>query len=358
MVSVLSFDLGKSALGDGDPVTVVADGDTVYSNGPSLYVANDQRWRIIPEGSPGRRRSSPPDQVTELYKFDTSQPGRPRYVAAGSVKGWLINQYALSEWEGNLRVATTTGQIWAAAADANAQMSSTVYVLGQKGDALAEQGKVTGLGKGERIYAVRFAGPVGYVVTFRQVDPLYTVDLSRPTKPRVTGELKITGYSAYLHPVGDGRLIGVGQEASTQGQRRGTQVSLFDVSNLDRPGRLAQHFVREGNSDAESDPHAFLYWPADRLLVLPISVYDSAVIQDSPDAKATPSTGAMVLRVTDSGFTELGMVTHATAADGKRGPQGVIRRSLVIDGVLWTLSEAGLKATNMSTLDSLAWLPW
>ena len=107
--------------------------------------------------------------------------------------------------------------------------SSAVYVL--DADTLAKVGKVGGLGEGERIYSVRFIGPVGYVVTFRQVDPLYTLDLRDPAAPEVTGELKITGYSAYLHPAGDGRLIGVGQEASEKGRTLGTQVSLFDVSD-------------------------------------------------------------------------------------------------------------------------------
>ncbi|HEU4421128.1 MAG TPA: beta-propeller domain-containing protein [Pilimelia sp.] len=346
MVSILSFDLGGAALGDGDPVTVVADGQTVYSNGPSLYVANDQRWRVIPESKAGTAR---PEETTELYKFDTSKPGRPVYVAAGSVKGWLINQYAMSEWSGNLRVATTVGQAWGP----RAKSSSTVYVLEQKGDALAVKGSVSGLGKGEQIYSVRFAGSIAYVVTFRQTDPLYTLDLSEPTRPRVTGELKITGYSAYLHPIDDQRLIGVGQEASTEGRVQGTQVSLFDVSDLERPARLAQHHVRAGHSEAEFDPHAFLYWPQDRLLVLPLTVYNVEPGLDAPAGKPAtmPMTGAMVLRVGDTGFTELAMINHT----GQHGG-GMIRRSLVVDGVLWTVSDSGLKATSVSTLDTLAWI--
>src|SRR6201999_1132705 len=125
-----------------------------------------------------------------------------RYAGGGKVPGRLINQYALSEWAGHLRVATTTGgQVWA---DQQVRSSSAVHVL--RVDDLQEVGKVGGLGKGEQIYSVRFAGPIGYVVTFRQTDPLYTVDLSRPEAPKVLGELKITGYSAYLHPVDNGRL--------------------------------------------------------------------------------------------------------------------------------------------------------
>ena len=118
-----------------------------------------------------------------------------------------------------------------------------------------------GLGKGERIFAVRFLGDVGYVVTFRQTDPLYTLDLARPEAPRVVGELKIRGYSAYLHPIGEGLLLGVGQDATAAGGRLGAQVSLFDVSNLARPVRLHQRLLGDGGtSEVEWDHHAFLWW--------------------------------------------------------------------------------------------------
>jgi uncharacterized secreted protein with C-terminal beta-propeller domain len=228
--------------------------------------------------------------------------------------------------------------------------SSGVYVLRADGERLVEEGRVPGLGKGERIYSVRFVGPVGYVVTFLQTDPLYTVDLVDPARPRVAGELKITGYSAYLHPAGGGRLIGVGQEATTGGQRRGAQVSLFDVSNLDNPRRLAQHFVKNGFTEAEYDPHAFLYWPADRLLVMPLSVYDPR-----GDGKQMSRDGALVLRVDDRAVTEVGMV-RVPATRLRPGTTHQIRRSLVIGDVLWTLSDVGLQAVDSSTLDDLAWV--
>src|SRR5690606_29531157 len=135
----------------------------------------------------------------------------PRYVAAGTVPGWLLNQYALSEYDGHLRVATTV------ATDPSnpTGTESGVYVLRQSGDDLVTVGSVGGLRRTEQIYAVRFLGPTGYVVTFRQTDPLYTIDLRDPTAPQLVGELRITGYSSYLHPVADDRLLGVGQEATT-----------------------------------------------------------------------------------------------------------------------------------------------
>ncbi|MEV7267746.1 beta-propeller domain-containing protein [Micromonospora aurantiaca] len=345
MVTVLSFDLGAAALGAGDPVTVVADGDTVYSNGARLYVANDHRWRMWRGGPSGAR-----DTSTEIYQFDTAA-GTPRFVAAGSVPGWLINQYALSEWDGHLRAATTTGDTWGRGTSSQ----SGVYVLRADGATLKRVGAVTGLGKGERIFAVRFVGGTGYVVTFRQTDPLYGVDLRDPAAPRVTGELKINGYSAYLHPAGDGRLIGVGQDATDRGRVTGTQVSLFDVADPARPARIAQHHVPGGWSEAEHDPHAFLYWEPERLVVLPVR--QPGVVTDRADGtRRPPSGGVLALRIGDKGFTAAGAVDHpGVLADG--GEWAPIRRSLMIDGVLWTVSDAGLKATALSGMTTLGWVP-
>jgi uncharacterized secreted protein with C-terminal beta-propeller domain len=320
MLTVLTFDLASPELGDGAPVSVVADGDTVYSNGPSLYIASDQRWR----GTDGAEQ-------TEIYKFDTSAPGRPRYAAAGSVDGWLLNQYSMSDWEGHLRVATTTD---------GEQSESTVYVLAQQAGELVETGSVGGLGKTERIHSVRFTGPIGYVVTFRETDPLYTLDLRDPAAPAVLGELKITGYSAYLHPLGDSRLIGVGQEADLQGRVQGTQVSLFDVADLANPALLDTYQVPNGYSEAEFDPHAFLWWPDQRLLVVPIVSYD----------EGNGESDALLLRVEDETITELATISHPGLNQ--------ITRSLVVGDTLWTVSGGGLQANALSSLAQTAWLPF
>ncbi|MFB6394026.1 beta-propeller domain-containing protein [Polymorphospora lycopeni] len=345
MVTLFSFDLAATTLGDGSPVTVVADGDTVYSNGANLYIASDQRWRLLPALQERERDPKPEDQRTEIYQFDTTGPDRPRYVTATSVPGWLINQYAMSEWNGHLRVATTSGRDWGA----RPKSTSSVYVLRADGGTLRETGRVTGLGPGERIYAVRFVAGTGYVVTFRETDPLYTVDLRDPDRPKVLGELKIPGYSAYLHPVSDSRLLGIGQDATEEGRRQGTQVSLFDVGDLARPTRLAQYHVRNGNSEAEFDPHAFLYWPAERLVVVPLTTYD-------PGRRGAPDAGALALRVSDEGFTPVGTVRHSASTPDTHGT-GMIRRSLVVGDVLWTVSDSGLQANNLSTLDTLGWVP-
>ena len=215
--------------------------------------------------------------------------------------------------------------------------------------------KVAGLGKGERVYSVRFVGDTGYVVTFRQIDPLYTLDLADPARPRVLGELKIPGYSAYLHPVGEDLLLGVGQDATEEGRPTGTQISLFDVSDLRRPARLHTHHLGAGWSEAERDPHAFLYWAPERLVVLPVR--QPGVDTGRADGtKHPPSGGVLALRIGDKGFTVAGTVDHPGGlADG--GEWAPIRRSLMIDGVLWTVSDAGLKATALSGMTTLAWVP-
>jgi uncharacterized secreted protein with C-terminal beta-propeller domain len=317
LVSVLTFDLTRPTLGSGDPVSVVADGDTVYATPDSLYLANDDRWRY--DVLPGRAADRVRDE-TELFKFTLTGNQPPAFRASGKVPGLLLNQYAMSEWEGHLRVATTD-----AATD-----RSAVRVLADRDGKLVQTGIVDGLGKGERIYSVRFLGARGYVVTFKQTDPLYSLDLRDPAKPAVTGELKITGYSAHLQPVGDNRLIGIGQEANADGRVQGMQVSLFDVADPARPQRLAQYHLPQAYSAAEYDPHALLWWPATELLVVPVT--------------AAGTTGALALRVTDD----------LTLADRISQPE--ILRSLVIGSELWTLSESGLQASNVSTLDKVAWV--
>ncbi|HEX6075920.1 MAG TPA: beta-propeller domain-containing protein [Micromonosporaceae bacterium] len=349
MLTVLSLDLAGSALNARHAVSIVADGRAVYGTGGNLYIANDQRFVALAEG-PGIPER-PAEPRTAIYKFDVSEPGTPRHTATGAVPGWIINQYAMSEYDGHLRVAATTssGAGPADRVDPAQGTESAVHVLAHQGQRLVPVGKVAGLGKDEQIYAVRFLGPVGYVVTFRQVDPLYVVDLRDPRRPKVTGELKITGYSAYLHPAGPGRLIGVGQEANRQGQRLGIQVSLFDVSDPAAPGRLARYHVRYGDSTAEYDPHAFLYWPKTGLLVVPVTTHSAAPVDDQ---RVAPQGGALVLRLSGDDFTELGTVSHPGDY------RGMVQRSLYIDGTLWTVSQAGLRANDASTLRERAWIPF
>jgi hypothetical protein len=367
LISLETFDLGaptsRYSLGSGNPVSVVADGDTVYATGSSLYIANDlQVWKSVPLIRPGLQVPgskamapanpyTPPASRTELYKFDVSGTGAPRPVASGSVPGWLLNQYSLSEYQGNLRIATTSGDYQD---HAGSTSSSAVYVLAPHGDTLARVGAVTGLGRGEKIYSVRFAGPVGYVVTFRQMDPLFVIDLRDPAHPKTAGQVELTGYSSYLHPVDDKTLIGLGQAATASGRRLGTQVSLFDVSDPSAPRLTARYELPDAYSAAESDPHAFLYWKPTGMLVVPVS--------QGSEAFAGSANSALVLRVGDGRITEEGLVKHAGRNTGATfgSIPGVepITRSLVANDTLWTVSGAGLLASNGLTLEDMGWIPY
>ena len=377
LLTVLTFDLSSDALGSGNGVSIVADGNTVYGTDTSLYVADDERWlaeAATADPGPGMSAegaaSTPGSAIrqrTDIYRFDITSPGPPRFAAGGSVPGYLIDQYALSQWQGYLRVAITTGTSWALAdgPPADAQTSSSaVYVLSTRGPVMRLAGHVTGLGPAERIYSVRFMGPVGYVVTFRQTDPLYTVDLSDPAQPRVRGSVALTGYSAYLHPASDTRLIGIGRQADAMGHIGGTQVSLFDVSDLAAPTRMATFALTATISSAEFDPHAFLYWPAAHLMVVPLQATDMATGAPTPSdgvaqTPGAPQSGALVLRVGDSGITETGFITQPDTANPTGYPgYSPIERSLIIGQTLWTISAAGAMASDLTTLRQQGWVPF
>jgi hypothetical protein len=324
MLTVLTIDLAKG-LPAVDSDGLMTDAQTVYSSAGNLYVAT-QKW--LPATGP---QPQPGDVVTAVSQFDVADAGRTDYVATGNVPGYLLNQFSMSEHAGYLRVATTRGPMFGTGSE------SLVTVLRSQGGRLVETGRVGGLGKGERIYAVRFIGDAGFVVTFRQVDPLYTLDLSAPTRPRVAGELKLLGYSAYLHPAGGNLLIGIGRDATEAGRVGGTQVSLFDVSDLANPVRLAAKTLGTfGSSEAESDHHAFLFWPPAGLAVIPVQL---------TEANGAWFTGAIGFGIDRAGITERGRITHGSA-----GATVPVRRSLIIGDRLYTLSDGELLASRLDTL--------
>ena len=260
-LSIVMFDLA-AGITEWTTASVVAEGDTIYATAESVYVATSRwvDWRVLAEDDV---RSESRGYTTLIHKFDTSRSGRPVYEATGEVGGFLLNQFSMDEYDGDLRVAATSSPSWWWSEDSE----SHITVLRPEGDLLEEIGSVGGLGEGERIFSVRFMGPDAYVVTFRQVDPLYALDLSDPFNPEVLGQLKIPGFSSYLHPVGDDLLLGVGQDASLEGRVEGLQVSLFDVSDPTDPIRVAQLLLPEGDnrdmyseSPVQNDHRAFLFF--------------------------------------------------------------------------------------------------
>ena len=291
VLSVLTLSL-EGRLEASAAAAVIADGETVYASPEHLFVATNV-W--VPQEMVGDARlaSIEEDYSTAIHAFDISGSGPARYLASGSVDGHLLNQFSMDEYEGHLRVATTDGSPWGA----TQASESAVSVLAFDGDRLVQVGRVGDLGKGESIYSARFVGPTGYVVTFRQTDPLYVIDLRDPASPRVSAELKITGYSAYLHPLGEGRLLGVGREATDQGQVTGSKVTLFDVSDPSAPRAVDSWTLPDGYSDVEYDHLAFLYWAPEQIAVLPMQEWSTNFV------------GAVILK-TDDGLREVGRVSH------------------------------------------------
>jgi hypothetical protein len=355
-LSVLTVDL-TGDVGTGEAVGVLADGQSVYASASNLYVTTTQ-W-VDPSAVNGSGEPAPTDAqayTTEIHQFDITGTGPATYLASGAVDGHLLNSYSLSEQDGHLRVATTEGPPWGPGS------SSTITVLDRDSDKLVPVGSLAGLAGGEQIYAVRYIGTTAYVVTFLQTDPLFVVDLSDPTKPVVAGELELTGYSSYLHPVGDGLLLGVGQDADPNGSVGGTSVSLFDVHDPANPTRI-QHltFAGFGGASVQYDPHAFLWWPDTATAMLPVQFYNGAgtggVAPDgsAPSAPPTPDSGgnfvgAIGVHVDPSSLAEVGRVSHAGHGADIWGPDGaMIERSLVVGGTLFTFSQAGLGANDLST---------
>jgi hypothetical protein len=331
MTWVASVDLSGEPKAVGS-AGVVADGSTVYASTDTLYVATPRVPAPI-DGDVQKVRSDPPSTLVHAFALSGTSAD---YQASGEVAGWLLNQFSMSALDGTLRVATTedTNEFGSAS-------SSSVRILQREGDKLVESGAVTGLGKGERIFGVRFIGSLAYVVTFRQTDPLYVIDLHDVTHPALVGELKIPGYSSYLHPIDDGFLLGIGQAASDNGMAQGTKLSLFDVRDPSAPAQLATlELGNGGGSLAEYDHHAFLWYAATRQVVVPVQDFSQM-----GEYKAS-------VRVVSVGADALTAQGDVSVDGGNYGMPTM--RSLVVGGELVTVNQAGIQVSSLDTLETRA----
>lgn len=346
MLSVVTIDLDRG-LDIIDSTGVLATGETVYSSTDSMYVATNG-WFDVAVFDAGFDESEIAAEGlrTQIHQFDISGKTTD-YVATGSIPGYLLNQFAMSEHNGDLRVASTTSPNWWG--QGGDRQESMVSVLRPDDGELELIGQVDGLGKNEQIYSVRFFGDVAYVVTFRQTDPLFTIDISDPTDPVVRGELKIPGYSAYLHPMSDTLVLGIGQDATAEGRVQGSQVSLFDVSDLDNPIRVDQLTLANGSTSiAEYDHRAFLQWGS--TVVLPLTEYN--YWEESNEF----FTGAIAIEVAADSLEKIARLSHPDAGDWNSGWNSAIVRSLVIGDSLYTVSNRGILESDLRSFEDLGWV--
>jgi len=286
-------------------------------------------------------------EKTVIHKISVDK-NKIEYKTGGEVPGNVLNQFSMDESNGYFRIATTTSGF--GTFGARTEPKNHVYVL--DGD-LNIVGKLEDLASGERIYSVRFIGNKGYLVTFRQIDPLFVIDLSNPNSPQVLGFLKIPGVSDYLHPYDETHLIGVGRDATEEGRMLGMKLSLFDITDVSNPQEISKYIIGESGTYSEAlyDHKAFLFSESKNLLVIPIRL--------SEGRKWNVWQGAYVFNLDlGNGFVLKGRVTHENRTENETeyyyyDYAAVIRRSLYMDDVLYTVSNRMIKMNSLDDLNEI-----
>lgn len=357
VLNITHFDLGeKSSI---TSTGLMANGWQVYASTKSLYIAMTSGWWWWGWGTQ--------DLTTHIHKFDLDTPDdRPAYTASGKVDGWLLNQFSMSEHNGFLRVATTDNQwVWDEATQTGENVGGNhVTILEQSQGDLKETGSIRDLAPGEQIFAARFMGDKGYVVTFEQVDPLFTFDLSDPYNPKLEGELKINGFSSYIHPLGANHLLTIGQDADSDGRITGVHLQIFDVTDMKNPTRTAQHKISTGSwsswSEAMWDHHAFTYHPVKKILAVPMNIHDWE------ENNGENFSGLILYKIDEAaGISEIGRVNHSDMAANfwcefydnaswacEEGDERYrwwtsIRRSVFIEDYVYSFGDVGLKVNDL-----------
>ena len=310
LLSIVTIDVADDSSENMTATTIAGYTDEVYASTESVYVV-------------ARDWSRGGETYSHIYKFGLTEDGTD-FEASGTVPGQVLDQFSMDEYNGYFRVATTSGT--------GGSPTNNLFILGDNGGELDIVGSISELAEGERIQSVRFLEETAYMVTFRRVDPLFSLDLSEPQNPQVTGELKIPGFSSYLHPAKDGLLIGLGYDADENGRNQELQLSLFDTSDAASPERIDSYVWDQQNyrasSEAISDHHAFSYFGEYDTVAVPVGWYgednDLMVFDIDPD----------------EGLTLRGVIEHNTD----------IRRSMLIDNVLLSISEEQIKAHDITDL--------
>ena len=281
-----------------------------------------------------------------------------------AVPGHVLNQFSMDESNGYFRIATTIPRVWNYRGQESIPSTNNLYILDS---GMKQVGSVEDIAPGEQIYSVRFMGDRAYMVTFRQIDPFFVLDLSNPSAPKIAGKLKLPGFSNYLHPYDETHIIGLGKETEEgkEGQvfQKGVKLSLFDVSDIANPREVAKYEIGDRGSDSNAlyDHKAFLFSKERNLLVIPVL-----------EAKIDPSKyaggqmpqwqygdyvfqGAYVFTITADSIGLRGKVTHATEEELLKSGEyywsaAQVSRSLYMDNVLYTVSDRYVKANDLGTL--------
>jgi len=291
---------------------------------------------------------------THLHTFDlVVNPAQPQYTASGTVPGTILNQFSLDVHNGHLRIATTDDRV---NTDWDDSRVNHVFVLAPQQQDLEVVGSVRDLAPNERIYSARFMGDKGYLVTFRQVDPLFVIDLSNPSAPEVLGELKIPGFSEYMHPLGEDHLLTIGQDGNLA-------LQIFDVSDPLNPTQKHKYVFDQddmyGYSEAQTNHKAFTYYASHGLLAFPFvgwGQYDG-----------TTRSSLELFRIDqEQGIFRLGSVDHTSLlgdvdpyAGYCGGYYGVgVRRGLFLEDLVYSISYGGVVVNDVNDLSSpLSTLP-
>src|SRR5690606_1011521 len=295
---------------------------------------------------------------TEIFKFKLDGTDVEFYRSA-QLSGTILNQFSMDEYKGNFRVVMTEGNMW----DEKTPSKNHLYILNEK---MEQVGSVKGLAKGERIYSARFMGDKAYMVTFRETDPLFVIDVADPVKPKVLGELKIPGFSNYLHPLDEKHLIGFGYETTTrknpQGGEpfiitKGMKISLFDVTDFHNPKEKFTEIIGgQGTYSALQYDHKALFQHKKRnLFGFPVSIYEEGAKDFEVDYKGS---GALVYEITpEHGIILKGdLVEKKSSGEQYEDWEKQVQRLLYSGDSLFTLSMNEIKSYKLDSFKEISTL--
>ena len=319
-------------------------------------------------------------ESTNIHTFDISQPGETTYAGSGRVDGTILDQFSISEYEGVVRVATTTGQWGRWWMQNPAPMENHVITLSHALDVdtgktrLLEMGRVDGIAYNETIWSARFVEDRAYIVTFENMDPLWTIDLSNPTSPTIMGELKVPGVSTYIHPLSDDAILTIGLGPADEETGLGldwgnTRLSLFNVSNFSDPQEtqtLSLSPVEDPTdgwtwawSEATWEHKAFQYWAPKGMLAVPLNTYRYDYYYDEDGRyhyEYDWVSKLMIVNVTEEGLELHGEVDHSQFYDTEEyhwWSSYNIRRSIFMGDYIYAISHAGVTVTHLDTLEEV-----